>query len=171
MNNALMFATGNDVTGTDPAFFAKLDDEFKFGRDVAALRSNCKVFARISNNGEFARDYPIYFGPDHELTAHRDCLTLDWPTDKPNWLNPPYSRGECYRFVKKAAEQQARGATTVMLLAARTDTAWWHEFVWDSAFRTFRRGVSVRFVKGRLKFEGHKDPAPFPSVVVIFEGF
>lgn len=149
-----LFSSGNDITGTDPAFFANINAGFgPFGCDVAALRSNRKV--------------ETYFGPDHEDPARRDCLVVDWPTDRPNWMNPPYSNA--YPFIKKADEQAARGATTVCLLAARTDTRWFHEFIYHTS-GCFRYAVEPFFLKGRLKFEGHKNSAPFPSMLVVFRG-
>lgn len=33
-----------------------------------------------------------------------------------------------------------------------------------------KEGVEIRFIKWRLKFGGSKDPAPFPSMLVIFHG-
>ena len=30
------------------------------------------------------------------------------------------------------------------------------------------QAAEIRFVKGRLKFDGHKNSAPFPSAVVVF---
>ena len=50
----------------------------------------------------------------------------------------------------------------VMLLAARPDTRWWHEWVAGKA-------TEVRFVKGRLKFGGSESGAPFPSAVVVYD--
>ena len=52
------------------------------------------------------------------------------------------------------------GATVVMLLPARTDTRWFHDYIYGKA--------EVRFIRGRLKFGGSKNSAPFPSMVVIF---
>jgi site-specific DNA-methyltransferase (adenine-specific) len=49
-----------------------------------------------------------------------------------------------------------------MLIPARTDTKAFHEFIYHQA--------ELRFVKGRLKFNDGKNPAPFPSMVVIFRG-
>ena len=60
---------------------------------------------------------------------------------------------------RKAAES---GCTVVMLLPARTDTKWFHEYIYGRA--------EVRFVRGRLKFGGSKNCAPFPSMVVVFRG-
>jgi site-specific DNA-methyltransferase (adenine-specific) len=181
VNNALHFASGNDDTGTPWDFFIELDAEFNFVCDMAASAENTKC--------------PDYFGPDHEDPEQRDCLSAAWPLDGVNWLNPPYSEPEhpckkvckkklcekrgfhtavyrpgCLDFVRKAAEQRLWGVTTVALLAARTDTAWFHEFVWDKTQNTWREGVTGRFIQGRLKFEGHTDSAPFPSLVVIFKG-
>ena len=47
-----------------------------------------------------------------------------------------------------------------MLIPARTDTKAFHEYIYGKA--------QIRFIKGRLKFGGSKNPAPFPSMVVIF---
>lgn len=47
-----------------------------------------------------------------------------------------------------------------MLIPARTDIKAFHEYIYGKA--------EIRFVQGRLKFGGSKNPAPFPSMVVIF---
>lgn len=74
------------------------------------------------------------------------------------WMNPPYGRviGE---WVKKAYESAQDGATVVCLVPARTDTRWWHDYCMKG---------EIRFVRGRLRFGGAKDNAPFPNAVVIF---
>lgn len=152
MNTALHFASGNDTTGTAWDFFLKLDAEFGFIADMAAVAENTK--------------HPHYYGPDSGYGT--DCLVTDWPTGGPVWLNPPYS--DAYPFVQKAAEQRYRGVTTVCLLAARTDTRWFHDYIWDADTHCPQEGVEVRFLRGRLKFEGHKQSAPFPSMLAIFHG-
>lgn len=48
-----------------------------------------------------------------------------------------------------------------MLLPARTDTRWFHEYIYNKA--------EIRFIKGRLKFGNSKNSAPFPSMVIIFQ--
>jgi len=75
------------------------------------------------------------------------------------WLNPPYGR-EIIKWIQKAYESSLSGATVVCLVPARTDTAWWHEYAMKG---------EIRFIRGRLKFGGHKNSAPFPSAVVIFK--
>jgi hypothetical protein len=80
-NNALMFGTGNNATGTPLDYFAQVNERAGgFGCDVAAdkLLTLC----------------PSWYGPDHDDVARRDCLSVDWPTDAPNWMNPPYGEPE-----------------------------------------------------------------------------
>lgn len=60
-------------------------------------------------------------------------------------------------WVKKASESNA---TTVLLIPARTDTKWFHEYIYNKA--------EIRFIKGRLKFGNSKNSAPFPSMIIVF---
>lgn len=90
-----------------------------------------------------------YFTPD------QDGLKQEW--EGVCWCNPPYGR-DIGKWMKKAYESNA---TVVCLVPARTDTRWFHEWVLGKA--------EIRFVKGRLKFGGSKNSAPFPSMVVIYK--
>ena len=64
-------------------------------------------------------------------------------------------------FVKKAAyEIQHNASVIVLLLPARTDTRWFHEYLYC------KPNVSIRFLRGRVKFDGEKNGAPFPSMIV-----
>lgn len=47
-----------------------------------------------------------------------------------------------------------------MLLPARTDTQWFHKYIYGKA--------EIRFVRERLKFGGAAWNAPFPSMIVIY---
>jgi len=84
------------------------------------------------------------------------------------WLNPPYSRGLCAKFIAKAAEERRQGFLTVMLLPARTDTKAFHAHIYDASTGQPRPGVEIRFLPGRLKFGGSTNSAPFPSMIVVF---
>lgn len=75
-------------------------------------------------------------------------------------MNPPYGR-TIKQWMQKAYESSLKGATVVCLVPARTDTAWWHDFAMKG---------EIEFIRGRLKFGGHKNSAPFPSAVVVFRG-
>jgi hypothetical protein len=89
---------------------------------------------------------------------------------KRGWHRAAYKPG-AEQFVAKAHEQARLGnATTVCLLASRTDVQWFHRYCWDAERHASRPGVQVRFIEGRLTFGNDRegDPAPFPSTVVIF---
>ena len=86
-------------------------------------------------------------------------------TDKTAFCNPPYGR-EIGKWVQKAFEEARGGYPIVLLIPARTDTAYFHDYIYGKA--------EIRFVRGRLRFtddDGNAaDPAPFPSMVVIYNG-
>lgn len=88
----------------------------------------------------------------------RDGLVQDWKGAC--WMNPPYGR-TIKAWMRKAYESSLLGATVVCLVPARTDTAWWHDYAIKG---------DIEFIRGRLKFGGHKNSAPFPSAVVVFKG-
>ena len=67
------------------------------------------------------------------------------------------------KWLEKASQVALQGkATVVCLVPARTDTRWFHDLIYN------KPNVEVTFVKGRLKFVGAKNSAPFPSMVVVF---
>ena len=121
---------------TDQAFFDQLDREFHFTVDVAATAENAKC--------------------ERFYTVVEDGLLQDW-TGERVWCNPPYGR-RIRDWVYKAATSEA---LSVLLLPARTDVAWFHDYVLGG-------GGEVRFVRGRLRFGGSKNNAPFPNMIVIF---
>lgn len=132
--NEVMFSSKTDLWETPQDFFDNLNREFGFEVDVCALSSNakCKKFFSPSDDG----------------------LVQEWKGVC--WCNPPYGR-EIGKWVKKAYESNA---TTVLLLPARTDTKWFHDYIYGKA--------EIRFIKGRLKFGDSKNAAPFPSMIVVF---
>ena len=138
MNAGLMFSSKTDLWETPQDLFDRLDKEYHFELDVCATRDNAKC----------AR----YFTPE------QDGLSQKWIGVC--WCNPPYGR-EIGKWVKKAAESAKDPFTTVvMLLPARTDTMWFHDYC--------VRFGEIQFLRGRLKFGGSKNSAPFPSMIVVF---
>ena len=135
--NQGLFTSTTDLWETPQEFFDELDAEFHFDVDVCALPENAKC-------GK-------YYSPND------DGLTQPWKGMC--WCNPPYGR-QIGSWIAKAAQSAEEGATVVMLLPARTDTRWFHQYIYGKA--------EIRFVSGRLKFGGSKNGAPFPSMVVIF---
>ena len=95
---------------------------------------------------------------DYFFSKEQDGLSKVWTGRI--WMNPPYGR-EIGKWVKKAYETAKRGHTVVCLLPARTNTAWWHDYCLLG---------EITFIRGRLKFGGHKNSAPFPSAIVEFNG-
>jgi site-specific DNA-methyltransferase (adenine-specific) len=95
------------------------------------------------------------------FTEQDDGLTQEW-SGHTAFVNPPYGRG-IEKWIKKAYEESRKENTkVVMLLPARTDTKYWHQYV--------MRAEEVYFIKGRLKFGDSENSAPFPSAVVVFDG-
>lgn len=75
------------------------------------------------------------------------------------FCNPPYGR-KIAAWVKKCHDEALKGTLIVMLIPARTDTSYFHDYIYHKA--------ELRFVRGRLKFGDAKQGAPFPSMVVIY---
>ena len=90
------------------------------------------------------------------FTVADDGLRQEWTGIC--WMNPPYERVIC-KWMKKAWESSLTGAAVVCLVPARTDTRWWHDYAVKG---------EIHFIRGRLKFGGHRNSAPFPSAVVVF---
>lgn len=128
---------GNDSIGTPRALFLQLDAEFHFTLDAAASATN----ALVQN----------YYSSD------MDALSKPWPGVV--WCNPPYSSALIGRFVEKAWRESQSGSTCVLLVPARCDVGWFHDYA--------LRG-EIRFIRGRVKFAGQKATAPFPCCFVIF---
>lgn len=106
-------------------------------------------------------DLDVCAGPDNHkcqcyYSREQDGLAQTWKGRI--WMNPPYGR-TIGLWMRKAYESAQAGALVVCLVPARTDTAWWHDYA--------AKGT-VRLLRGRLKFGGHKNSAPFPSALVIF---
>jgi len=139
-NTPLFFASAGDERGTPQAFFDMLDKEFQFNLDAAATRNNHKC--------------ELFFG-DGGLAP--DALSEDWGGPETTvFLNPPYSKVAA--FVAKAREEADKGTRVVLLLPVRSDTRWWHTYIWNRHVGTWQPGVSTRFLPGRLQFELHVPP-------------
>lgn len=76
-------------------------------------------------------------------------------------MNPPYGRTIADWMCKAYQESRKPGTVVVCLVPARTDTEWWHRYAMAG---------NILYLRGRLKFGGHKNRAPFPSAVVLLGG-
>lgn len=143
MNTDLHFSSKTAEWSTPDWFYLQLHREFGFILDAAAAEGNSKS--------------TLFF------TAKEDGLAQSWWLGGGRvWVNPPYGRGITGKWVEKAYKESLSGVLVVMLLPARTDTIWFHNFILNKA-------AEVRFIKGRLKFGGSEDAAPFPSMIVVFQ--
>lgn len=139
MNTAVMFSSKTDNWATPQDFFDDLNREFGFTLDPCADSQNHKC--------------PKYY------TRQQNGLAQDWGGERV-FCNPPYGK-EIASWVEKSLEESKKpGTLVVMLIPARTDTKYFHEYIYGKA--------EIRFIRGRLKFGGQKNSAPFPSMVVIY---
>jgi phage N-6-adenine-methyltransferase len=150
----LVSTTAHGVEGarddweTPDWLFDVLDKEFRFGIDCAASERTTKVPS-------------FYISEEDDALRPEKEWGLGAATDSA-WLNPPYGRG-VGDWVEKAYLESRKGLTVVVLLFARTDTKWWHEYAMKAA--------EIRFIKGRLRFlqDGEqRGTAAAPSCVLVF---
>lgn len=86
---------------------------------------------------------------EHFIFGQKDGLSERWKSL--NWCNPPYN--ECEKWVKKAVfEQEKRGHSTVMLIPARPETKYWHNYILDENGGCNRPGVTVKFLRKGDRF-------------------
>lgn len=151
---SVLFSSKTCEWRTPQHLFDRLNEEFNFGLDAAASDWNHMC--------------------DRYYTIEDDCLKQNWLQDsmgKPIWLNPPYGRN-IVDFIEKAFDECCKGAIVVLLLPARTDTYWFHKYIWNhDKHKTHAWVQRLEFLPGRLKFEsreGSKNSAPFGSMIVVF---
>src|ERR1041385_3771999 len=161
-NLKVHFSSKKQDWATPPELFNQLSEEFGgFDLDAAASSSNSKCIRYYSEPDDSLRlpwtiyDPPLW-GPPEYLFQGKPLTRIDKV-----WLNPPYGRTLKY-WVKKAYDESAKGCIVVCLLPARTDTRWFHDYIYGHG------RVDIRFLKGRIKFVGAAHGAPFPSMIVVF---
>ena len=142
-----MTSTGNNEWPTPSYVVDWARERFgKFDQDVAADMRNAVA--------------PLYY------TREMNGLILPWEGNV--WCNPPYSKvgkkseggTSIVDWLEKAVDAASKGARVTMLIPARVDTNWWQDNV--------PYAHEVLFLRGRIKFGGCKDPAPFPNAVLHF---
>lgn len=125
----VLFSSISDHWRTPENLYRYLDEEFRFNFDPCP----------------------------HEQLRTINGLLVSWK-NKIVFVNPPYF--EVKKWVAKAyGEARDNGATVVLLVPARTDTAWFHDYCLKA---------EIRFIRGRLRFGNATENAPFPSMLVIF---
>lgn len=139
-NKDLMFSSKSGDWNTPIDLYSWLDNLFHFTLDPCTTEDNPLGTAKF-------------------YTLKMDGLKQSWRWERV-YINPPY--GRIYpRWVRKAYKEVTENdcELVVMLLPARTDTIVFHDYCTKG---------EIWFLKGRLHFSGHENPAPFPSMLVIF---
>lgn len=136
----VMFSSKSNEWATPQDLFDKLNQQYHFTLDPCASIENhkCDMYYTIEDNG----------------------LTKNWG-GQTVFCNPPYGR-EIYEWVSKCYQESLNGTKIVLLIPSRTDTKYFHEFLYN------RPNVKIQFIKGRLKFGGSNNSAPFPSLLAYF---
>lgn len=130
--NKVMFSSVSDEWETPITFYQELDKEFHFTLDPSCQEYNRKC--------------------DKYYTSEMDGLNKSWEGETV-FCNPPYGR-EIGKWVKKAYEESKKENTiVVMLIPSRTDTRWFHNYIYR------KKNVEIRFIKGRLKFANRLLPS------------
>ena len=141
-NPEILFSSKKQDWGTPPKVFEYFNSLYSFGLDAAAREDNSLC--------------------DRHIGPETDALSVPWDAQSV-WLNPPYGRG-IGKWIEKAYYEARSGKTVGVLVFARTDTKWWHDYV--------MKAQVVYLLKGRLKFvdsEGKSEsPATAPSCFVVF---
>lgn len=87
----------------------------------------------------------------------------EYDYDGKMFINPPYERGVLDKFIDMGIRLHSKyGKEIVYLVPARTDTRWF--------WKLMDYGCEVEFIRGRLKFGGVKESAPFPSIYIKVVG-
>lgn len=139
------FLSDTQTWETPKDFYDKLNNEFNFTLDPCCSKETAKC--------------------DKYFTKEDDGLSKDWSKDIV-FMNPPYGR-EIKHWIKKAHDEFLKGATVVCLIPSRTDTKYWHEWIFPLYYKN---KIEIRFLKGRLKFGNATNSAPFPSAVIVYRG-
>jgi len=148
------------MKGQDQLFSSKKHDWQTPKELFDELRKEFDIQLDACTSGQNPLDSPFFYALDQDNNG----LKLNWQTW--TFCNPPYI--ETLDWLHKAwLENIKRNVSSILLLPARTDTKWFHSYVWDQRFHRPIDGVEIRFIKGRLKFGGSENSAPFPSMLVI----
>lgn len=143
INTQLMFSHNSNEWQTPRSLFDELNKEFNFTLDPCSTHENHKC--------------------EKYYTKEDDGLSKNW-FGEVVFVNPPYGK-QIGTWVKKCYEEYLKGTKVVMLIPSRTDTKFFHQYIWKIA--------DIRFIKGRLKFVNpnieKQNSAPFPSMIVIYD--
>lgn len=131
-----LFTSNSDEWETPLELYTRSNERFRFTLDPCPTKENhlCDKYYTKEENG----------------------LCKSWKGETV-FVNPLYS--EIKQWVEKCYKEY--GTTVVMLIPSRTDTRYFHKYIYHKA--------EIEFIKGRLHFSNSKNSAPFPSMIVIYQ--
>ena len=141
--DSVLFSSRKMDWETPQKLFNDLNKKYNFTLDAAASDDNKKC--------------------QHWFTEKDNGLLKDW-SGYTVWCNPPYGRN-VNKWVQKAAYEAENGVEICMLLASRTDTNWFHRYIYHNP------RCRIEFLEGRMRFEINGNPggrATFGSMLVFF---
>lgn len=136
MISPALYSSRTEEWATPQYLFDQLNAEFEFTLDPCCTHENAKC--------------------KKHFTKEENGLAQSWEKERV-FCNPPYGR-TVGSWVKKCSTANAE--LVVLLLPARTDTAWFHDYLYGKS--------EIRFIRGRLKYGEAVNSAPFPSMICIF---
>lgn len=169
---SIHFSSATPECSTPQDLFDALNAEFKFTLDPCATKKNakCKKFYTKRDNGllpSWAGE-TVFMNPPYGNARHpckKNCKKKK--CKERNYHTKKYVAGINEWMQKAAHAAQVGNAIVVCLVPVRTDTEWWSA-IYDHKTHAPRPWTKeIRFLKGRLKFGGAKNSAPFPSAIIV----
>ncbi len=135
-----------DERSTPDNLFLPLDEEFHFTLDPCSTHENAKC--------------------ERHYTREENGLLQSW-RDEIVFMNPPYSNIPAWLY-KAWHDNYECNATIVCILPCDTSTRWFHDYLWNDISHSPKKGVQLRFPKGRFKF-GYTTSPKFATIIAIFK--
>lgn len=158
----ILFSKKSNDWETPVDLFNKLNEYYNFDIDVCCTEQNKKCAVGITKKDDGLIQSWTRF---YEENQHSKSCAIQRPLIA--WMNPPYKDIKLW-LAKAIVMAEDEDISTVCLLPARTDTKWFHEFLYHG--KDDKKYIqAVRFLKGRLKFVGAKSSAPFPSMIATIQ--
>ena len=139
MAEAYMPKAKTEVWATPQYLFDRLDLEFGFTVDAAALPDNAKC--------------------ERYWTPETDGLSQSW-YEETVFCNPPYGSLALQQWTEKAwLETREPKTTAVMVVPVKSDQYWWHHYAMAS---------EIRFIRGRVNFGDADSSYPGGIAILVF---
>ena len=137
------------------------DKSFQTVLEMQKLQQNLNGISRTPDMVRVLNQLEFNFVGVVDATQHKKpetLLKLEWFDS--TFVVSDYSQPR--DWLEKAIEEANRGKTVAMLVPARTNTAWFHEYIIGVA-------SDIRFIRGSLFMHGKKRANTVPDCLVIYQ--